>query len=213
MSEFYQVDGTKHWVQTRSGRAVDLIDTKPDQIFADDLAVQLARIPRWNAATIGHPNLIYPIASHSVLVMRLLPDGSPAALRLAALLHDGAEAYTGDRPSPVKWACRALAGPGSVDPYKIISDHIQEAIHDAVGLPFDDAWHAAIKHADMLALALEDKAFMAPHPRPWIELPDTTYCRFNPMMVTPFSASLEFKYYLRQYMRDAGCMPHAGFWS
>lgn len=199
----------KFWVQTRTGLAVDLIDTRPEQICAEDLAVQLARIPRWNGATIGDPDSVYSVASHSVLVSRLLRYPSSPALRLAALLHDGAEAYTGDMPSPVKWAMRHLSG--GVDPFKLISEHVQTAIHRAVGLTFLPLWHDIIKRADMQALALEDVYLMAPHPRPWIEMPDVSQSPLAPLPISPRRAANEFMLYLRKYIEDSGVQPMPGF--
>ncbi len=214
MSEHIAVDGSKYWVQTRSGRAVDLLDTLPEQISAEDLAVQLARIPRWNAATLGRPGEIYPVASHSVLVSMLLPHGSSPTLKLVALLHDAAEAYTGDMPSPVKWAIRHILSRNgcSVDPFRYISDQVQTAVLDAAGVgSVPPSCHDAIKHADMLALALEDKHFMAPHPRPWIDMPDVSRIALTPMTISPAGSAREFMWHLKRYVADAGVTPVPGF--
>lgn len=209
MSEHIDVGAESFWVQTRSGRAVDLLDTRPEQIFAEDIAVQLGRIPRWNGATIGRADEIYPVAMHSVLVAQLLPPDSPPLLKLVALLHDAAEAYTGDMPSPVKWAIRHLTG---ADPYRLISAHIQAAVHDAAGIgSIPGYWHDAVKKADMLALALEDRYLMAPHPRLWIPLPDVNRVSLQPMTCSPKTASLSFMFSLQRYIRDAGVTPMPEF--
>lgn len=215
MSEHIEVGADSYWVQTRSGRAVDLLDTKPEQIYAEDLAVQLARIPRWNGATIGRPDEVYPVAMHSVLVSMLLPADASPALKLVALLHDAHEAYTGDMPSPVKWAIRhVLRRNGcAVDPFRYISDMVQDAVLRAVG--FEHvlcAWHDAIKTADMLALALEDRYLMAPHPRLWIDSPDVSRVALQPMTRSPGDAARAFAYHLVRYVREAGLttMPSFG---
>lgn len=215
MSEHIEVGAESFWVQTRSGRAVDLLDTKPEQICAEDLAVQLARIPRWNGATTGRPGEIYPVAMHSVLVMMLLPYDSSPALKLVALLHDAHEAYTGDMPSPVKWAMRHILRRNgcSVDPFRYISDQIQTAVLDAVGVgSVPEAWHDAIKTADMLALALEDKYLMAPHPRPWVELPDVSRKATVPMTRSPTVAAQSFMHHLEWLHGVAGLVAVDGFW-
>lgn len=215
MSAHIEVGAESFWVQTRSGRAVDLLDTKPEQIYAEDLAVQLARIPRWNGATVGRPSEIYPVAMHSILVSMLLPADSPSALKLAALLHDAHEAYIGDMPSPVKWAIRhVLRRNGcSVDPFRYISDFIQDAVHEAAGLPMVFMeWHDAIKKADMWALALEDRYLMAPHPRLWIDLPDISHVDLRVVPRTPGDAARAFMFHLERYVREAGltAMPSFG---
>lgn len=215
MSEHIEADNSKLWVQTRSGRAVDLLDTKPEQIYAEDLAVQLARIPRWNGATIGRPGDIYPVAMHSVLVSMLLPYDAPPVLKLVALLHDAHEAYIGDMPSPVKWAIRSVLHRNgcSVDPFRYISDVVQDAVHLAVGIGgMRGEWHDAIKAADMLALALEDKYLMAPHPRAWIELPDVSRKATVPMTRSPTVAAQSFMHHLEFLHAAAGLTAVAGFW-
>ena len=214
MSEHIDAGAESFWVQTRSGRAVDLLDTKPEQIFAQDIAVQLARLPRWNGATIGRPDDIYPVAMHSVLVAQLLPHDAPPALRLVALLHDAAEAFTGDMPSPLKWAIRhVLRRNGcSVDPFRYISESIQDAVHLAAGIgSIPPGWHDAIKRADMRALALEDRYLMAPHPRLWIPLPDVSRAAVQPIPCSPQAASSSFLYNLHRCVRAAGVLPMPEF--
>jgi 5'-nucleotidase len=213
MSE--HIDGDL-WVQTRSGRAVDLLDTQPEQINAEDIAVQLGRIPRWNGATIGRPNEIYPVAMHSILVSMLLPHNAPPELRLVALLHDAHEAYTGDMPSPVKWAIRHILHRNgcSVDPFRYISDTVQDAVLRAVGIEHvPDTYSVAVKQADMLALALEDRYMMAPYPRPWVKLPDVSRVAMVPMTRSPGEASRAFLFNLRRYVNEAGLTAMPGFWA
>lgn len=215
MSEYISTGPESFWVQTRSGRAVDLLDTKPEQIFAEDLAVQLARIPRWNGATLGRPDEVFPVAAHSVLVANLMPPDASPALRLFALLHDADEAYTGDIPSPLKWAMRHILQRNgcTINPLRHIADTIQRAVLDAVGLfgPVPHRWHDAVKAADLLAMALEDKYLMALHPRLWISLPDVARVALQPMTCSPKTAALSFMFSLQRYVRDAGVTPMPEF--
>lgn len=208
--------GRALWVQTRSGRAVDLLGTLPEQINAYDIADQIARAPRFNGCTIDDLDAVYSVASHSVLVAALLPFESSPAMRLAALLHDCHEAYAGDTISPIKWTIEALlaASGCALDPIAIIHASLQAAIHAAVGLHFDPAWHASIKAADLQALALESKHMMAAPPRPWKILPPVdTNTAIRPMAVPASWARRTFLGRLRTLITEAGVTPLPTFWA
>jgi hypothetical protein len=163
------------WAQTVSGGAVDLLAPQPEQIYLSDIAISLSRIPRFNGHTTDR---VWSVAEHSLLVADLVsataPDAPPALL-LAALLHDAHEAYLGDRISPVKAAIRAYCqkhGDYSTDPFSIISEGLDGAIHAAFALAPTADDRKVIHHADMQALGIEAQLFMASPPRPWIELPE-----------------------------------------
>src|SRR5262249_31306193 len=94
------------WMQTASGRRLDPLTPMPSQIVLSDIAHHLARIPRFNGACIGP--VPWSVADHSLLVEQLLPETSSAEMRLHALLHDAAGAYTGDMIAPMKAALRQL---------------------------------------------------------------------------------------------------------
>lgn len=80
----------------RSGRVFDVLHPRSDDICLEDLAAGLAAIVRFRGA-LGTP---YTVAQHSVLVS--MWRGLTLYERRWALLHDAAEAYMGDIPSPVK---------------------------------------------------------------------------------------------------------------
>lgn len=82
------------YVETRSGKRVTFLDPKPDDIDIRDIAYSLANQCRFN----GHCSAFYSVAEHSVHVSSLLPR----ELQLGGLLHDAAEAFVGDIPSPIK---------------------------------------------------------------------------------------------------------------
>jgi hypothetical protein len=81
-------------IVTHSGKLLSLRDPSPDAIYLNDIAWSLANRPRWN----GHTSRFFSVAEHSVLCSALAWrfDCDP----LASLLHDAAEAYTADIPSP-----------------------------------------------------------------------------------------------------------------
>jgi len=89
---------------TASGKPFWPSDPRPQDIRISDIAAHLSRICRFNGA-IKDDIDVYSVAQHSVLVERYFtifnPNSSTNA-RLAALLHDAAEAYLGDMIKPIK---------------------------------------------------------------------------------------------------------------
>jgi hypothetical protein len=86
---------------TYTGKALDLAAPHHSAITLEDIAVGLTHTIRWRG-TFGPMT----VAQHSVICAHhhLLADNRAA--RRLALLHDAAEAYLGDVPSPAKHACR-----------------------------------------------------------------------------------------------------------
>lgn len=73
---------------------IDLMDPHPDDVQLDDIGKALANISRWG----GQTRHYYSVAEHSIRVAMLVEPHH----RLQALLHDAAEAYLGDIPTPIK---------------------------------------------------------------------------------------------------------------
>lgn len=82
------------WIMTRTGKHFRPFHPKIEDIEIEDIAHALSHICRFN----GHTSKFYSVAEHSILVSVLCPEG----LKLRGLLHDGAEAYMGDMPRPLK---------------------------------------------------------------------------------------------------------------
>lgn len=133
-----------------SGRKVDLLNIKPDQIDIADIAISLARMPRWAGHTKPHK---YSVAEHSVYVSRLVPE----VLALPALMHDCEEAFTGDIPTPVK-----LITPG----LEATSMKIRLSIWAAFGISATEEDWEIIRHADRTALQVEARDLM---PHKWLQ--------------------------------------------
>lgn len=125
------------YLKTRTGR---LYWERPqDYLFTiEEIAESLARTCRFN----GHLGW-ETVAVHSVRVARRL-DGERPAVRLAALLHDAHEAYTGDVPGPLLRA--GLAGPLVALGHAIQREILRQLAPQCADLSV--AEHAAIHEAD-----------------------------------------------------------------
>ena len=105
-------------IRTLSGKFVDLAHPKPETIDHADIAVGLARAPRFVGQTYQH----YSVAQHSVECAKLVP----LEFELHALLHDATEAYMGDCSGPLK----ALLG----DAWSSIEHRLHVAICEKFGV-------------------------------------------------------------------------------
>ena len=86
-------------LETVSGRKVDVVNPDPATIDITDIAWALSPMPRFSGHSI--PYIPYSVAQHSIQVAKDLASLGPL-VQLYGLLHDAAEAYINDLPSPVK---------------------------------------------------------------------------------------------------------------
>lgn len=87
-----------HATSTLSGRWIDLLDPTPRMVDLEDLGRGLAFTCRWGRQF----PWFYSVAEHSCAVADVLVLAGFERLELGGLLHDAAEAYMGDHPSPIK---------------------------------------------------------------------------------------------------------------
>lgn len=142
------------WIQTRSGRALDLEDPQPDQIEILDISWGLARCARFAGQTVGE--VAYSVAQHCVLASRLVEPKHA----VAALMHDASEAYLGDVAAPLK---------SLLPDYRRVEARLMAAIAARFG--FAHPLPAEVKRVDLLLLATEKRDLMAPEPKRWLPLP------------------------------------------
>ncbi len=167
---------SKVWIQTASGRAVDLLNPDPQAFLWSDVADSLAKICRFN----GHSCAFYSVAQHSCFVHDLLPPEEPR-LRLQGLLHDAHEAFIGDLTSPMKAALTQVYGES--ERFEVFERGHMRAVALKAGLPWPwpPEWEIQIKRADLKMLATEKRDLHEPEPRPWHGgLPDPAPFKIKP---------------------------------
>jgi uncharacterized protein len=129
--------------RTFSGLTLDFANPAVESICIDDIVIGLSRAPRFA----GQTRHAFSVAQHSMLVARLLPDDASPEMVVAALVHDGAEAFMCDVPWPLK---RLLPE------YKRIEDAVLRVIFRALGLPDSmPLKHPVIEAADRRAGRME----------------------------------------------------------
>lgn len=163
-------------IHTSQANTFDLLAPHKSNINIDDIAHQLSNLCRFNGATTTH----YSVAQHSVLVSRIVPP----YLALAGLMHDAAEAYIGDLPSPLK----AL-----LPDYQDIENNILQTIFEKVGLTFP--YHNEVKRADLVALATEARDLLNPvgEEKQWDSLSGISPCEISITPMTPAEAEAAFR--------------------
>lgn len=108
---------TPNRIHTISGKQIDPENVTASDIDIEDIAHGLSKVCRYS----GQREQFISVAEHSVWVSRNVP----AKLALHALLHDAAEAYMGDVPSPIKRLC---------DDFSSIERTFDNAVHERFGL-------------------------------------------------------------------------------
>lgn len=148
------------WIQTYTGRVFFPLDPRVADIEPIDIIWALSHANRF----LGHTKRPYSVAEHCCRVHDLVTAKAPRQLhtRLAALLHDGEEAYLCDLPTPIK---RSVVG------YAEAETRVSAVIFEAFDIRPGLVDWSAIRYADLTLLATEKRYLMAPTPRSWIALP------------------------------------------
>ena len=111
--------------------------------------MDIARALSMTCRYTGHVPRFYSVAEHSVLVSDQL-DSLWAGERLVALLHDAAEAYLHDLPTPIKDVM-----PG----YQEAEEDALVAIAEALGLVITPELGLRVREVDKRVFELEQAAF------------------------------------------------------
>ena len=128
---------------TASGRVVDPLHLRVEDVSWIDIGHALAQLARWN----GHTSHPWSVAQHSIVVASLVaPEHT-----LWALLHDASEAYLCDIPRPLK-RTEVFAGYGPAEAA------VMGTILQAAGMPLG-LMPDAVREADDAVLVAEARAF------------------------------------------------------
>lgn len=119
-----------------SGTLFDYNEPASSDVTIEDIAHALSHICRFA----GHIKHFYSVAQHAVNVSYLVPE----EMALTALLHDTAEAFTNDLPTPLKIAFPI---------FKDLEVAIEAAMAEKFGFQFP--LPDEVKYADLQMLRLE----------------------------------------------------------
>ncbi len=168
---------TTPYVSTYSGNRFYPLEPRIDQVAIEDIAHGLAYLCRFN----GQTSEFYSVAQHSLVVSSLVPR----ELRLAALLHDAAEAYLGDMVKPLKVLMPDFAA---------LEDRVTAIIGATFAIDFSD--YGPIKRADLIALATEKRDLMPHSVERWAYLDDV---RALPRRIVPMSPRQAKQAFLKEF--------------
>jgi len=137
------------WIQTYTGKKFDILNPTSDMIDFEDICHVLAHRPRYNA----HTPRFYSLAEHSIIVaMNVAPR-----YRLEALLHDAAETYLPDLPSPIK---------GKFPLFIEMENNILDIIYKKAGI-LDRCHDGSIHDTDHMIVVNEQRALFPTMAEPW----------------------------------------------
>lgn len=136
-------------ISLQSGGTLDFRNPHSSNFTIEDVAHGLANLCRYS----GQCRRFYSVAEHSLFVSELSEN-----FKLAALLHDAAEAFVGDLPSPLK---------SLLPEYRKIETKIQRVIFERFGLGKDIP--PEVKVAEKRVLAAEQAQIMPPGTAAWAQ--------------------------------------------
>lgn len=180
-----------HTLETVSGRKVNIVEPSPNTIVIGDIAWALSRLPRFSGHSI--PFIPYSVAQHSIQVMKdLEPYGD--RIQLYGLLHDAAEAYINDLPSPVKHLPEIHAV------IKRIEDRLMSTIYIALNItPPTEEEEAIVKAADKTQQAIESYNFMYSRGHDW-NLPKVGFKKLQEFEI-PLTSTEAYDLFLHHFDR------------
>ena len=130
-------------MSTWTGRLIYLPEMTPQDVSWEDIAHALSLICRGG----GHVRYFYSVAQHSInCAMEAAARGYSFRVQLAALLHDGGEAYLSDLIRPVKVL---------VKDYAPLEAHVDACVRVAFGLTLTEEEAGQVRSVDDAMLHYE----------------------------------------------------------
>jgi len=194
------------WLHTYSGRQFWPLKPQKKDVCMTDIAHALSLICRFN----GHCNRFYSVAEHSIRVAHLVSELTATQQHrhpdrlLGALLHDSAEAYLCDLPSPIK---------RTMPEYKIHETAVLASIMARVCLPFGTSFSQRLYEditglADRRLLATEARDLLSPPPAEWLPLPPPVSASIYPW---PSSVAESVFFTIYRRLRDGDWLAPSDF--
>lgn len=168
------------YIETVSGKKFTFLQPKQDQIDIKDIAYALANQCRFN----GHVPF-FSVAEHSVAVAARLPPH----LQMAGLLHDAAEAYLSDIPSPIKQY---------LPDYQHMETVVQNVIYDKFEIVLSSEDSKEVKAADKDATATEAHYLLKSKGKDWNSVLFTPNNQYQPRLMPPPEAVQLFLHWFHE---------------
>lgn len=126
----------EQWISLLSGARFNYNRPEESDVTIEDIASALSNVCRFS----GHLPRFYSVAQHLVNTSYIVPEKDA----FDALMHDTAEAFTNDLPTPLKWALPI---------FKELEVKIESAMANRFG--FNYPYPTSVKEADTNMLILE----------------------------------------------------------
>lgn len=188
-------------IETVTGRLVNIENPDPTTINIEDIAWGLSRLPRFCGHTITV--IPYNVAQHSMFVAdevalilahnKSFTSNQVKRIVKLAQLHDAAEVYTGDWPSPVKRVAKLRPI------IKQLEAGLMAAVYKAMDLePPTEAEEKIIKQADMIAQKIEAHAFMPSRGKHWPNMPEVSLERLQ-QFSEPLDSLTSYRLFMEKF--------------
>lgn len=162
----------KPTIATATGQYFNFLEPDPTLISIKDVSIGLSNTCRFG----GQCKRFYSVAEHCVLMSHIVHQ----KFALIALMHDAAEAFTGDIPKPLKQLLPDFA---------IIEDRVEVAISDAFDVPAK--LPPEVKLADRQMLCAEQMQVMG-NSDEWVHTQSTEPAQITVEFWSPVEAEKAF---------------------
>ncbi|NOT72427.1 MAG: DUF4031 domain-containing protein [Hyphomicrobium sp.] len=147
----------KFFHHTSLGKRLDLLNPSPKDMNLGEIALSMSNQCRYN----GCVSRFYSVAEHSVLMSWWAKDeGYDETTRIAMMMHDAHEAYTGDITKSVQDVL-FMGNPHARADFEALKDRIDAAIKELIGFRYDTK-SVVVVEADQRILLDERRVLLAP---------------------------------------------------